>query len=492
MSDRRLLALDLGTTNVKAGLFGEDGALLRLASAPTPTRHPAPGWAEHDADALWACACQVLREAVDGAGGAGGAWRSPRSARPACSLDGAGEALTPIIAWYDQRSAGYAELLGGGGRRAPGLRDHRAAARRLLLRLDAALAAGPRRRRPSEGPAGGCRSRTSSQHRLTGRVATVPSLASRTMLYDQHTGDWCDELLEAAGLSRDLLPGDPRERRAGRHGDGAAPPPLTGIPAGTPVVGGGHDHICSALALRAGEERAVDSTGTAEVVVVPARAPRRARRRAQRAHRLLRRRRARPAHPLGPRRHGRRALRVGPPHALRRRALRRDPGRAGRPRRARRGCSACRRSAGPSTPHFDPESAVGTLVGLTTAHGRGDVLLGAARGRLLLAAGQPRAGRVPRRAAQRRAASRRRRRPEPGLAAAQGRRHRAVGGGRRRPGDARCCGAALLACAGAGIDADPAAAARRIGLSGAEDRARPSSATRRTTRCTRHLELGPR
>ena len=118
-----------------------------------------------------------------------------------------------------------------------------------------------------------------------------------------------------------------------------------------------------------------------------------------------------------------------------------------------------------STPHFDPETAVGTIVGLTTAHAPGDVLLGLLEGACcslranlerVEALGAPRSAEL-----------------------------RAGGGAVRNPvwlqlkadvtgrpvvavdaPETTLLGAVLLACAGAGIDADPGAAARRIGLSG--------------------------
>jgi xylulokinase len=104
---------------------------------------------------------------------------------------------------------------------------------------------------------------------LSGVVATNPSLASRTMALDQDTQMWSDEILGAAGLSVEVLPHVvPSGTPIGTVGVSAAR--RSGLPQGLPVVAGGHDRLCGALAARAGErEVAVDSAGTAETVVVP-------------------------------------------------------------------------------------------------------------------------------------------------------------------------------------------------------------------------------
>jgi len=48
-----LLALDIGTTNSKGAVFTTDGDIVASASRRHGISHPRPGWAEHDADAVW-------------------------------------------------------------------------------------------------------------------------------------------------------------------------------------------------------------------------------------------------------------------------------------------------------------------------------------------------------------------------------------------------------------------------------------------------------
>jgi sugar (pentulose or hexulose) kinase len=63
----RLLGLDLGTTHCKAGLFAQDGTLLRIASRPSPTRRAPPGETIYDPQEVWETAAAAIREAIEGA-----------------------------------------------------------------------------------------------------------------------------------------------------------------------------------------------------------------------------------------------------------------------------------------------------------------------------------------------------------------------------------------------------------------------------------------
>ena len=60
-----LLALDLGTTAIRAGAFAIDGELLAVDRCPTPTTNPSAGRYEHDADELWVATATMIRHVVD-------------------------------------------------------------------------------------------------------------------------------------------------------------------------------------------------------------------------------------------------------------------------------------------------------------------------------------------------------------------------------------------------------------------------------------------
>src|SRR5688572_7205958 len=107
-----ILGIDLGTTEVKAGLIGLDGTLLGIARAGygLEVGH-GPGWAEQDPGAWWSAVVSAVRalhqaEPVDivaiGVDGHG-----PTLA----AVDGRGEATRPAITFLDTRAAAEADEL---------------------------------------------------------------------------------------------------------------------------------------------------------------------------------------------------------------------------------------------------------------------------------------------------------------------------------------------------------------------------------------------
>lgn len=267
MNDPCLLGIDAGTREVRAAAFAMDGRLLTLARRPTPTARPRPGWADVDADALWKAAAAALAE-VAAALPPGTEIASVAAAtvgEAGLPVDAHGRALRPIIAWFDARAVAYArrweDTLGSarvyalsgmtidglfGANKVMWVRDHepdiwgRTAA--WLSTEDWLIL------------------------KLTGAPATSYSVAARTMLFDRHRLAWSEELLEAAGVEARLMPvAGPSGTLAGRVSNEASAE--TGLRAGTPVVLGGHDHICATFAAGGGEGTPVDSTGTAEALV---------------------------------------------------------------------------------------------------------------------------------------------------------------------------------------------------------------------------------
>ena len=106
MTDDRLIAgVDAGTTRIRALVFTPDGRVVAEGSRPTAVERPRPGWAEHDAEALWRAACGALSDATAKTErpAASAASRSPASARPSSRSIGDGRPTCPVIAWYDER-----------------------------------------------------------------------------------------------------------------------------------------------------------------------------------------------------------------------------------------------------------------------------------------------------------------------------------------------------------------------------------------------------
>jgi len=103
--------------------------------------------------------------------------------------------------------------------------------------------------------------------KLTGRHVSDYSMASCTMLFDQRTRNWSDELCSLSGIPNHILPEVlPSSTYLGEITSTAAE--QTGLPSGTPIYLGGHDHLVSALpsgAFRAGA--VMNITGTWDSVM---------------------------------------------------------------------------------------------------------------------------------------------------------------------------------------------------------------------------------
>jgi xylulokinase len=261
-----ILTLDLGTTACKAAVFDLRAQPLAGAAVEYPTAHPRPGWAEQDPQDWWVAATTASRRALDAAGSVRVVAVGLSSQREGVvPVDEAGTALGPCIIWMDRRAAAEAaalgERLGEQLRARTGLRaDPTFTASRLLWL---------RRHQPDLW--GRVRyflqPRDFLYHRLTGVVATDPTLASRTLLWDLRRGAWWPEAVEAVGadLSR-FPPVYPSSAAPGTVRASAAD--AVGVPAGVPVALGAGDRACEALGLGVEGARAMVSTGTTTNVSV--------------------------------------------------------------------------------------------------------------------------------------------------------------------------------------------------------------------------------
>jgi len=264
-----LIGIDIGTSSTKVGAFDRRGNLLALERAPTPTVDLGRGWAEHDPAALWSVTAALIQRVVAAV---------KRSAEPVAvaaasvgeaglPVDHAGSPLRYAIAWFDQRTTAQAAWW----KQAVGMDDtHRISGQTIDTQFGVNKLLWIRENEPAVF--------AHTAHwlsladfivlRLCGEVATDPTLASRTMVFDQAELDWSSELLAEARLDRSLFP--PIIHSGARIGSVTKEASgTTGLPAGIPVVAGGHDRLCGAFAARAGTNAMVDSTGSAEAVVMP-------------------------------------------------------------------------------------------------------------------------------------------------------------------------------------------------------------------------------
>jgi glycerol kinase len=210
-----VIAIDAGTTGVRAFAVGANGRPRARSYREFPQHFPRPGWVEHDAEDI----CRVTLETV---GEVAARLRDAGEEIAAIGITNqretvvvwdrtTGRPLAPAIVWQDRRTAERCEALRDAGdeprvRRLTGLvLDPYFSATKLewLLREGGVAASDPNLAfgtvdtwllwKLTGGPAGGVH-------------ATDPSNASRTMLYDIGRGIWSDELCALFGVPHACLP----------------------------------------------------------------------------------------------------------------------------------------------------------------------------------------------------------------------------------------------------------------------------------------------
>jgi glycerol kinase len=203
------LALDLGTTRVKAARVDARGCLFDLAAVAAPVPAGDGAVREVDPAAYRAAAEEALdRVAAGTAGDLPVGIASQRSSFLLWERDG-GRPVTPIVSWQDRRAAAWCDRR---RERGPDL----AARTGLLLsphylgpKLASMLEADPDLRARAESGelrAGTLDAWLGETWGGDAGFRTDPTMAARTLLVELGVADWSDALLEETGVPRALLP----------------------------------------------------------------------------------------------------------------------------------------------------------------------------------------------------------------------------------------------------------------------------------------------
>lgn len=259
-AERFVLAIDDGSTGVRALVIDREGEVCGHAHRETEASYPVAGRVEQDAAAIWSSTVEVVGEAMRTAGANGPDLAAigvtgQRSTAVAWSRR-AGAPLHRAIGWQDLRGADRSADLLGEGHIVPA----QAAATKfewLVKNVEAVRGA----HRTGDLLLGTVESFL--VWKLTGgrTHATDVSFASATGLFDLlgGSGDWNDSLLETLGLSRDLLP----EIRSSSEVYGSSDPAVIG--AEVPVAGLAGDQQAAMFGqcrFRPGEAKASYGTST--------------------------------------------------------------------------------------------------------------------------------------------------------------------------------------------------------------------------------------
>lgn len=199
-----IVAIDQGTTSTRA-LRLEDGAARIVHAVRHAQYHPRPGWVEHDPEELLG----NIRACLQAAGRAEAIGIANQGESCLAWDKVTGKALSPVIVWQDNRTAGEIEALRAAGAEAETLA-------RAGLPLDAYFSASKLAWILREIPearaalsAGRLRLGTTDAFfldRLTGVFATDVTTASRTSLMNLATGQWDAELCRLFGVPMEALP----------------------------------------------------------------------------------------------------------------------------------------------------------------------------------------------------------------------------------------------------------------------------------------------
>jgi glycerol kinase len=210
-----ILALDQGTTSSRAIIFDHDGAIRATAQKEFRQIFPQTGWVEHDPREVWSTQLEVTRQVLAQANlkAADIAALGITNQRETTVLwdRKTGEPIHNAIVWQDRRTAGFCDEL-----KQAGYSD--AVRRKTGLVIDAYFSGSKLRWLLDH--VDGARARAQRGELAFGTIdswllwnlsggtlhVTDPSNASRTMLYNIHSGTWDDELLKAVGVPREVLP----------------------------------------------------------------------------------------------------------------------------------------------------------------------------------------------------------------------------------------------------------------------------------------------
>ena len=210
-----VMALDAGTTSNRCILFNEKGEMCSVAQREFTQYFPKPGWVEHDADEIWASMLGVAVEAMNMIGAeaediAAIGITNQRETTIVWDKE-TGEPIHHAIVWQCRRTSEYCDSL-----KEKGLTDK--FREKTGLVIDAYFSGTKVKWLLDNVP--GARERAEKGELLFGTVetwliwkltkgavhVTDYSNASRTMLFNIHTLQWDEEILDILDIPSSILP----------------------------------------------------------------------------------------------------------------------------------------------------------------------------------------------------------------------------------------------------------------------------------------------
>ncbi|MDP9348645.1 MAG: FGGY family carbohydrate kinase, partial [Gemmatimonadota bacterium] len=206
MAGSVFLGLDVGTSGVKAVLVGETGEGVASATTALSLSTPQPGWAEQDPEGWWEASVASIRRVLEALPGAEvAAVGISGQMHSSVFLDRSGEVIRPALLWCDGRTTAECREITARAGGEEHLREW--ASNPALEGFTLPKVLWLRKHEPEafERLATVLLPKDYLRYRLTGALATDPSDASATLMYDTARLRWSREILEAVELPESIL-----------------------------------------------------------------------------------------------------------------------------------------------------------------------------------------------------------------------------------------------------------------------------------------------
>jgi len=213
--EKFILALDQGTTSSRAIIFDHQGSIRSMGQKEFTQFYPKPGWVEHDALEIWKTQKEVANEAIQKAGLSKDqliAIGITNQRETTIVWDrSTGNPIAPAIVWQDRRTADFCGELQKQGlsglisQKTGLLIDAYFSGSKLKWILDHIPGA---RQQAGDGKLAFGTVDSWLVWNLTGGKVHVTDVsnASRTLLFNIHTLDWDEQLLQLMDIPRSMLP----------------------------------------------------------------------------------------------------------------------------------------------------------------------------------------------------------------------------------------------------------------------------------------------
>ena len=264
-----VIALDIGTQSIRAAVLTLDGTILGIGQVKHEVDSPQPGWAQQNPDSWWKNLCDAITRVLDETA------INPESiaAIAACGqmhgpvgIDNNGNVTTPAVQlWCDKRCAPQCETLRQN-------HDEPALAKIAGSSVNPAWTGLKVRWLKDNDPKAYENSRyflvpkDFINYKLTGIAAADPSEASGSFLWDCNKGAYSTRLAQTVGVDLEKFAPVKASHEVIGHVTAQAAK-QTQLPEGTPVVAGGGDFPVSMLGFGiVGEGITADVTGTSSLL----------------------------------------------------------------------------------------------------------------------------------------------------------------------------------------------------------------------------------